>query len=54
MKKERYENQKPFQLIADEAFMRLLKSEAAKDGKTMTVFVIEAIKKLIEEKNKTK
>ena len=54
MKKERYENVKPFQLIADESFMRQLKSESAKDGKTMTAFVIEAIKKLIEEKNKQK
>ena len=43
---------KSFQLIADERFMRLLKSEAAKDGKTMTAFVIEAVQRLVEEKNK--
>ncbi|MBU1886067.1 hypothetical protein KKE34_05710 [Patescibacteria group bacterium] len=52
MKKRECEKIKSFQLITDETFMRFLKSESAKDGKTMTAFIIEAVQKLIEEKNK--
>jgi len=52
MKKERYEKVKSYQLIVEDEFLRLLKSEAAKDGKNMKEFIVEAVKKLIDEKNK--
>jgi len=51
MKKERYANVRPYQLIVDEEFYRLMKSEAAKVGMTVKDFIIEAVKKLIDEKN---
>jgi len=52
MKKRECEKVKSFQLITDEIFMRMLKSESAKVGMTMTAFIIEAVNKLVQEKNK--
>lgn len=45
---------KTYRLIVEDDFLKLIKVESAKADLTMREFIVEAIKKLVEENNKQK